>query len=410
MNSSTMSLDGKSNRVKLWSKPFIIILCANITLNLGQQMMGPLLAKYADALGATPAVVGLVTSMFSITSLFFKIISGPAIDTFNKKHVLIGAMSIFMVAFLGYSFSRTVTMLMIFCLIQGIGQSFTVACLLALATDTLPKESFGIGIGYFSLGQTVCQAIAPTISLKLLQVLGYAWTYRVGACIILCSILISSQIKLDFRRTKEFQIHADQIIAKEALFPAVLMFFLTMTYATVNSFLIIYAEGVGVPEISLYFTVSALALLITRPMVGKLTDQFGFVKVAIPSFLFAALTFFIISWSTSLAGFLLAGAVSALGYGACQPAIQALCMKSTPKEHRGAASVTSFIGSDTAILVGPFVAGLVAESQGGYTAAMWQIMTAPTFFALLLVIVFSGKIKEIELRFNEMEIGHTGKD
>lgn len=409
MSNRVISPDVKKNKVKLWTKPFVIILLINITLNLGQQMMGPLLAKYANSLGAAPAVVGLVTSMFSVTSLFFKIVSGPAIDTFNKKHVLICAMSILMIAFLGYSMSHTVTMLIVFCLIQGIGQSFTIACLLALAADTLTKENFGVGIGYFSLGQTVCQAIAPTISLKLLNVLGYSKTYVVGACIILCSVLICSRIKLDFTQTKKFKIHANQIIAKEALFPAVLMFFLTMTYSVVNSFLIIYAEGRGVAQISLYFTVSALALLFTRPLVGKLSDKYGFIKVAVPSFLFAALTFFVISWANNLWGFLLAGAVSAFGYGACQPAIQALCMKSTPQERRGAASVTSFIGSDTAILVGPFVAGLIAEKQGGYTPAMWQLMTIPTFFALLLVVVYSGKINRIEKQFNNVDETRSDK-
>lgn len=266
----------EEEKIKLWSKPFIIILLANITLNLGQQMMGPLLAKYANELGATPTMVGLVTSIFSVTSLIFKILSGPAIDTFNKKHVLMAAMSVLMIAFFGYSLSKTVTMLILFCLVQGIGQAFTVACLLALAADTLPKASFGVGIGYFSLGQTICQAIAPTISLKLLNVVGYSRAYAIGACIILCSILISSQIKLDFRRTKKFEVHVDQIIAKEAVFPAILMFFLTMTASTVNSFLILFAETRGVTEISLYFTVSALALLFTRPLVGKLSDKFGF--------------------------------------------------------------------------------------------------------------------------------------
>jgi MFS family permease len=286
-------------------------------------------------------------------------------------------------------------------LIQGVGQAFTVSCLLALAADTLPKASFGIGIGYFSLGQTICQAIAPTVSLKLLGIVGYSKSYAVGAGIILCSILISSQIKLDFHRSKKFEVHLDQVLAKEAIFPAVLMFFLTMTASTVNSFLILFAETRGVTEISLYFTVSALTLLFTRPLVGKISDKYGFVKVAIPAFLFAVLNFFLIGHAHSLWGFLLAGFISAFGYGACQPAIQTLCMKSTPPERRGAASVTSFIGSDAAILVGPLVAGSVAEWQGGYTTAMWEIMTIPTIFALLLVIICSGKIKRIEDLFRE---------
>ena len=94
--------------------------------------------------------------------------------------------------------------------------------------------------------------------------------------------------------------------------------------------------------------------------------------------------FIIISYSSNIWMFLAAAVVSAFGYGACHPAVQALCMKCVPKHRRGAGSTTNYIGQDLGNLVGPTVAGFVVE-RFNY-ATMWRIMTFPILLAMLIVI------------------------
>jgi MFS family permease len=105
--------------------------------------------------------------------------------------------------------------------------------------------------------------------------------------------------------------------------------------------------------------------------------------------LFAA-AFILISFATNIWMFLLAAFVSSFGYGACQPAVQTLCMKSVPKEKRGAGSSTNYIGQDLGNLAGPMIAGMIV-GHFGYSA-MWRVMIIPVIAALVIVIVFRGKI------------------
>lgn len=400
MNSRTAQISSDTKyTATIWNKNFISVFIANACMNMSQQMMNSLVAKYANHLGAAASVVGLVTSMFAVTALIFKIVSGPAIDAFNRKWILAGAMCIMATAYFGYSLSNSVPMLIASRLIQGTGQAFTATCCLALAADTLPPEKFGSGIGIFSMAQAAAQAIGPTVALTLVNAVGYNATFAIGGCIMLFAAFMATRVNTSKIEYKSFKITFDNVFAKEAVMPAVMLFFLAMTFCVINSFLIIFGGEQGVENIGYYFTVYAATLLVTRPMIGKLTDRFGLVKILIPALFCFAGSFMIISISDSLWMFLLAAFVAAFGYGACQPAIQTLCMKCVPVERRGAGSSTNYIGNDLGQLVGPIVAGALVESFG--YASVWRLMTVPVGIAAVVALCFSGRIAEVEASFKE---------
>ena len=391
-------LNPPQGQTKIWNKMFISIFFTNMALNLGQQMSNSLLAKYADSLGAPAYQIGMLMSMFAITALLFKIVSAPAMDTYNRKYLVMGAMAIMATAYFGFSMSKTIPSLMVFRMLQGIGNAFANVCCLAMVAEALPKDKFGTGMGYYSLAQVVSQALGPTIGLTLVSLVGYNTTYAINGCVMLSAVVVAMQIKIDFKRTKKLKISLNNIIAKEALVPASVLFFMSMGFTTIGSFLIVFAGRQGVnSNIGLFFTVYALTLMFTRPTVGKLTDKYGLVKVAIPAIFFTGFSFFLISISTSLPMFLLAAFVNAFGYGACQPALQSLTMKSVTKERRGAGSSTNFVGMDLGTLVGPTLAGTSAQSFG--YESMWRFMIIPLVIGISLVFIFRGRIASIEENF-----------
>ncbi len=76
------------------------------------------------------------------------------------------------------------------------------------------------------------------------------------------------------------------MISKEALLPGVVMLFLLITFSVTGSFLIVFAGKQGVSKnIGLYFIVSSVTMVLTRPIIGKLTDKYGILKIFIPAML-----------------------------------------------------------------------------------------------------------------------------
>jgi MFS family permease len=149
------------------NRAFISIFFTNLAMNFGQSMSNTLLAKYADFLGAPATLVGLLMSLFTITSLLFKIISAPAMDTYNKKNLVLLANCILAASFFGFSASKTVHWLMVFRLLQGAGRLFPTSAAWRWSPKQSQRKSMRPASEFFSLAQVAAQALGPTVGLWL---------------------------------------------------------------------------------------------------------------------------------------------------------------------------------------------------------------------------------------------------
>ncbi len=380
---------------KVWNPIFIRIFIVNVTMQMGQFMMNTLIPKYAKHLGASVSVVGIVTSMFAITALSMRIFAGPATMTFSKKKILAAASMVIASAFGLYGLSASIPMVMVARLLHGCGMGFSGSTALALASDALPHDKLGAGIGFFSLGQAIATAVGPSVGLTLVPKIGYSMTFFIGASVVVFAAFMLLTIKApDIAAKVPFKISLNTIFAKEAAIPMLLILFLTIGYNNISAFLVLFAESRNVGNIGLFFSVYAVVMLVTRPVVAVLSDRLGVRKIMLPAMICFAVSMVLISLSTSLTMFLIAAAIAAIGFGSCQPAVQTLCIKSVTPQRRGVGSSTNFVGLDLGGLVGPVLAGAVAD-RFGY-ATMFLLLTVPIGIAIAIFCLFYGRIKAID--------------
>ena len=137
-------------RQTIWNKAFVDIFIINIALNTGQYMMNTLIPKFAEHLGATATIIGMVSGMFAVTALGVRPIVGPATGYFKKNRLLAIAIGSIALAYICYGLSGSVPMLIAGRLLQGIGMGFLAPVLLALASNALPGSKMASGIGIYS--------------------------------------------------------------------------------------------------------------------------------------------------------------------------------------------------------------------------------------------------------------------
>lgn len=409
MNTNTPNQTEWQAPTKIFNGMFLSIFFASIALNLGQQMSNSMLSLYADSMGAPAGQIGTLMSMFAITALIFRFVSGPAQNAFDRKLVSGFGMCCMLTAYLGFSFASqigtlinvpVIYVLKAFRLIQGIGNAFGNACLLTMASDVIPRDKFSTGMGYFMCAQVVSQAIGPTVGVALRNALGYEKSYLVVACVMLCAILLCTRVKLAPRKTIPFNLKLNNMVAKEALIPATITFFVAMGFTSINSFMLVYTAKRGIPneQATFFSMVYAVTMLVTRPAVGKLTDKYGFSKVGIPCTLATAVSLILIGIAPNIWVLLFAAFVNAFGYGAVQPALSSLCMKSVPQERKGSASATNYIGTDSATIIGPSICGWIADAAG-YVPLMWVGMAVPVVIGAVFAICTHKRIDEIEANY-----------
>lgn len=387
-------------KTTIWNKKFVSIFIINFLLSMGQYMMNALIPKYAYQLGATAVVVGFVSSMFAVTALLIRPVAGPAMDYFRKSKLLAVAIGLITVAFILYGFSSTIPMIMVARLIHGMGIGVAVPLSLAMASNALPDEKIASGISMYTLGAALATAIGPALGLVLADRLSFNTTFFIIAGLLGSCLFLTLRLKSGMpEKTERFKISLNKVVVPEVVIPTIIMMFLTVAFACINYFIVIYGGVRSIGNIGLFFTAYALCLLVSRPISGKIVDRYGVDKAVIPGIIIFGVSFIIISYADTLSMFLLAGAVCAFGYGICIPSLQALCMQLVSRKRRGAAGNTNFIGIDIGNLVGPTLAGVLITGVQittnnevlGYVI-MYRVMVLPIVLALVLFILTIKKI------------------
>ncbi len=386
----------------IWSRAFISIFIVNFVMNMGQFMMNTLIPKYAYQLGGTATITGVVAGAFAVTALGIRPVAGPAMDFFRKNRLLSISVGIIALTFIFYGFARNITVLIIARLMHGIGIGISAPLSLAIASNTLPNSKLASGLGIFSLGSAIATAFGPTIGLKLAGLLGYNNTFFICAILMASSFALTFMLKSDTPASNgRFRISFRQIVTPEVLLPTLVMFFQIIAFSGINSFMAIFGDLCKVEDIGLFFTANALCLIFVRPISGRIADRYGIDKTVIPGYIVFIIALVLISFSRTLPMFILAGAVTAIGYGISEPIMQAINMQLVPKERRGAAGNTNYMGIDLGFLIGPTIAGTIistvekstgSEIQG--IAVMYRVMTIPVIVAALIFARNRKKLRE----------------
>ena len=102
----------------------------------GFYMVNPCIAKYAVSTGATVAVAGVITGLFSITALVARPVSGLMADRLNRRLLLTAATAVLALSALSYSFAGTVPLLVAVRIVHGI--AFAVSGTVNVASDRDP--------------------------------------------------------------------------------------------------------------------------------------------------------------------------------------------------------------------------------------------------------------------------------
>jgi MFS family permease len=385
----------RADRPPIWTPRFSSLFAINFVITFAQFMTLVLVPKLAASLGASSLVVGLVAGVFAVTALAVRPAVGWATLVVRHNYLLAGTVALILVAFVLYAVSDSIPLLIGARLLHGAAMGFLAPVTLAMASDALPPSRMAEGVGTFSLGQAVSTAVGPSVGLWMETSFGYRTSFFVGAAIMAVAAILALRVRSPRAPGgPSTPWRFSSFLAREALVPAAIMFFLAGAFSSVNAFIVLYGEARGVDQIGLFFAAYAVFILLTRPFAGALGDARGLTVVIVPGMVLFAVSFIVIANVDTLLGFLIAGAVAALGYGICQPAVQTLALTSVPPHRRGLASNTSYIGVDLGYLIMPIIGGWIvsadmnagASAEGAYSS-MYLLSIVPIAIGLCLYLV-----------------------
>lgn len=385
---------------RIWTKDFIIIVIANFFIFTSFQMTLPTLPLYVQEIGSNETWVGIIVGVFTFSALLIRPFGGKLLDTTGRAPVFLTGLAILVLSLYSLAISTTILILVIVRIVQGVGWGLSNTASGTIASDLVPKDRRGEGLGFFGLSGNLALAIGPALGLFLVDRIAFSTLFIICGSLTLIALVLALNVryvKPEPLTDSEIQEDADtaerfNFIEKRALPASALLFFITFTFGGIATFLPAYTfqQGFQSHYIQIYFVLYALALVTTRFFAGRIYDRRGLPIVFIPGIIL------IISGLTLLAilnspVYLFAGAILyGLGFGTVQPALQASAINSTPIRKRGMANATYFSAFDLGVGLGAITFGLVAQ-YADYSSIYWISAGSGALSLLLFFILRSTR-------------------
>jgi MFS family permease len=160
---------------------------------VGLTMIMPLLPFYAEQLGASATVVGLLIAAFSLAQLLVAPLWGRSSDRYGRRPAILAGLLVTAVAYVLFGFAASLPMLLLSRLLQGVGGG-TIGVVQAYVADASPVDQRTRSLGWLSAVTSLGAVAGPAFgSLMIaiggrsapglaaaglaLLVAGFAWRY-----------------------------------------------------------------------------------------------------------------------------------------------------------------------------------------------------------------------------------------
>ena len=156
----------------------------------------------------------------------------------------------------------------------------------------------------------------------------------------------------------------------------------SLGYVSILSFYRLYAvETDLVSAFSLFFLVYSVVLVASRPIAGKIQDNYGDRIICFTGIIAQAIGLFLIAWMPSTITVLICAVCAALGFGTLNSACTAIVTRDTTVNRRPYAISTFYIFCDGTMGFGPALLGSFVSLSSGY-APVYFISSFITLLAL----------------------------
>lgn len=419
----------ESPREQLWSTTFVLVVVSTLCCFMVGQGLNSSTSVYVALYGGTAAYAGVLAAVFSGAAAVVRLLSGPLIDGRGRRIVMLVGFAVLIVGTVGPLFTHDVAPFVVFRILQGAGFSAVTTASATAAADALPASRMGEGIGYYGLGQALSMSVGPALALALVSTdppenlfIGVTAIAVIGlAMIFLCryekhpemlpegavyrrrleeregeaartgdaealeatgragaaeaaeaseTTTSTAQSRMEGQPRRESI--ASRIFEKHALPGTLPMIVLSPAFGFVIFFVGLYGASLGVGNAGLFYTLSAVSMILVRLKSGAFMDRFAPIKI-LPFALACGLVAFamLVACGTVLDGTPVRDAVfnlSGIVYGFCSgialPLNQSVAVKNTPPERWGAANALFQLAIDVGIGGACVIWGIVNDCFG----------------------------------------------
>jgi DHA1 family multidrug resistance protein-like MFS transporter len=364
------------------SRTFALLCTIGVFCFISYNMVRmPVLALFAESLGASPERIGLIVSVSTLTGVFLKLPSGALSDIYGRRMLLRVGVIAFGVPPFFYPFISDLDVLTLLRLCHGLATAIFAPSALATVAE-LYRERRGAALGTYTACTQSGALLGPFIGGYLVFASGFSSSFLTAGVFGCIAIVMFYSLHLPSPPTrvpdkKLSSVWAEMwkgfsIVARnrKVLITSSTDAAKMIANGALMAFLPLYGVSVGLnaAEVGLLFTVQSLTSFISKPIMGRVSDRVGRQPLIFLGLLMCAATFVCIPHVTGLAVLLVLSSGFGFGEAVVTSSSSAFVADSSEFKTLGAGMGMQGTIGDIGHASGPLLAGVLI-AQMSYAGA-----------------------------------------
>ncbi len=359
------------------SRSFALLCTIGVLCFISYNMVRmPVLALFAESLGASPERIGVIVSVSTLTGVVLKLPSGALSDIYGRRILLrIGVIAFGIPPFF-YPFISDLNVLTLLRLFHGLATAIFAPSALATVAE-LYRERRGAALGTYTACTQSGALLGPFIGGYLAFAYGYssafltAGLFGCAAIVLFYSLHLSpppprlhdkGQASVWSEMWRGFSIVARnrKVLVTSSTDAAKMI-----ANGALMAFLPLYGISVGLNagEVGLLFTIQSLTSFVSKPIMGRVSDRMGRQPLIMLGLLICAVTFVSIPHVSELALLLVLSAGFGFGEAVVSSSSSAFVADSSEFKTLGAGMGMQGTIGDIGHASGPLLAGVLIANM-----------------------------------------------
>jgi len=383
------------------SRSFALLCTIGVLCFISYNMVRmPVLALFAESLGASPERIGVIVSVSTLTGVVLKLPSGALSDIYGRRILLrIGVIAFGIPPFF-YPFISDLNVLTLLRLFHGLATAIFAPSALATVAE-LYRERRGAALGTYTACTQSGALLGPFIGGYLAFAYGYSSAFLTAGLFGCAAIVLFYSLHLSpppprlhdkglasvwSEMWRGFSIVAQnrKVLVTSSTDAAKMI-----ANGALMAFLPLYGISVGLNagEVGLLFTIQSLTSFVSKPIMGRVSDRMGRQPLIMLGLLICAVTFVSIPHVSELALLLVLSAGFGFGEAVVSSSSSAFVADSSEFKTLGAGMGMQGTIGDIGHASGPLLAGVLIANMS-YAGAFGIIaglqVAAAVFFWLAM--------------------------
>lgn len=354
-----------NSKPRLWTWPFITICLAHFILTFAFYASMPVFPDFLQTEFALSGIVlGVITASYTAAAITFRPPTGYWLDRFGRRIVYLPAYGLFALVYYLYPLAESELAIGAARLLHGALWGVAMGAAGTTSVDLMPPERRGEGVGVFGLGMIFSMAAGPTVSLMIVESMGFDYLFTMSARLTLAGFFLLCLLPFPPipRRVQPFT--PASLFERSSLPAALATVIYCIPYGTLMNFTSIYAKNISGGTAGGFFFCFAAGTASTRFFSGKMFDTRG-PRSVMPfayGLLFTGCVLLALAWEKTI--FYGAGVCLGMGYGIAFPILNAMVNTLVPPQRRGAANATTMTAFDLGICLGLLLTSALSDLLG----------------------------------------------